>query len=132
MTTTIPEGARVQVYWNLHKHCYSVVALEGPAKGRVVAHVSSLNLADATFTVQPAGREKVRREQRKTVHAFVRGRWTSDVQSDVDADWDTVTYNPYRHDTFVTVSDESPIAGAKLVVGVTSVAGRPSIVALAN
>ncbi len=66
---------RVQVYWNLHKDCWSVVALEGDQKGRVVTHADKVLLRGATFSVQPAGNAKVRREKKKNVHAFVRGEW---------------------------------------------------------
>ena len=31
-------GLKCFVYFNLHKKCFSVKALEGPSKGRVFAH----------------------------------------------------------------------------------------------
>jgi hypothetical protein len=64
------DTTRVEVYWNLHKKCFSY----RPArKGGRVLHASSLLLENVTFAVQPAGRERVLREKRKNVHAFVRG-----------------------------------------------------------
>ena len=65
---------KVAVYWNLHTHMFSIRALEGPSKGRVIAHASALSLADVTTKVSKAGRERVLRERKKNVHAFVIGR----------------------------------------------------------
>lgn len=111
---------RVEVYWNLHKNCYSVRALSGPDKGRVIAHVPSISLTGAEFAVQPAGRRKVLRENRKNVHAFVRG-WTQfrpdgTTRKVSVAPWDAttrVTYNPYKFETFVTVGGHTPVTYAR-------------------
>lgn len=65
---------RVQVHWNVHRRCFSVVALEGPDKGRVVAHRRAVCVRDAEFVVQPAGHRRYLRTGRRNVHAFVRGR----------------------------------------------------------
>ncbi len=71
----ILEGDYVRVYWNLHKQCYSVQTRQ--KKGwRVTAHVDKACLDDPRFTVSAAGNARVRREQRKNVHAYVTGHWT--------------------------------------------------------
>ena len=91
----------VEVYRNLHKKCWSV--RQG---GKVKVHTSYICLQDVKFVVQPAGREKVLREQKKNVHAFVKGylisakkmnRLTAKMSS-----WtmDAITYNPYKHPHF--------------------------------
>ncbi len=113
---------RVEVYWNLHKHLFSVRALEGPNKGRVISHSHGITLTDAKFVVQPAGRERVRREGKKNVHAFVRGRVVGGefehrytmARSPL---WlkDRVTYNPYIYDTFVSAKTKEPIFNADSV-----------------
>jgi len=88
---------RVEVYRNLHKNCFSVRALSGENKGRVIDHVQSIMLKDATFVVQPAGRKRVLQEQRKNVHAFVRGTTTDQpIQHGL-----SVRYDPYLNDAFV-------------------------------
>ena len=88
---------RVEVYRNLHKGCFSVRALNGEDKGRVIDHVQSIMLKDATFVVQPAGRDRVLREQRKNVHAFVRGTITDQpIKHGLP-----VRYDPYLNDAFV-------------------------------
>ena len=107
---------RVQVYWNLHKKSWSVVALEGERKGRVIRYGSKqIFVKDATFVVQPAGRDRVRREGRKNVHAFVRGEWVAHLAGVRNENTVAVKYNPYKFDTFVTSETEEPIFAAKSV-----------------
>lgn len=64
---------RVECYWNLNKACFSIRALEGRHKGRVIGHADRVLIRDATFVVQAAGRAKVLATGQKNVHAFVRG-----------------------------------------------------------
>lgn len=92
---------RVEVYWNMHKKLWSVRAMEGPDKGRVIEHASSLTLSDCSYVVQPAGKAKVRAEGKKYVHAFVRGFWHNESVL-ITGYAHFITYNPYRDDTFVT------------------------------
>lgn len=105
------DNMRVEVYWNLHKHLYSVRALEGPNKGRVIAHSYGVTLTDVKFVVQPAGRDRVRREGKKNVHAFVRGRIANRDFGDCHVQFNDskVTYNPYVYDTFVNAATKQPI-----------------------
>ena len=116
------EGTRVQVYWNLHKECWSVVALQGEHKGRVVKHTDSIVIKAATFVVQPAGRERVRREGKKNVHAFVRGTVSliGELVEFMMVDGGVmenrpVTYNPYKFDTFVFADNQEPVFASKNV-----------------
>lgn len=100
---------RVEVYFNLHKKLFSIRALEGPGKGRVIKHTPTVGLLNATFTSQKAGREKVRREGRKNVHAFVRGdlfycrptHFFFQFERPIRERGARVTYNPYTDDSFV-------------------------------
>ena len=103
-------GIRVQVYWNIQQHRFSVVDL---ATGRVIPdlHPESLVLRDATFVVQRAGRERVRRERRKNVHAFVRGvLWTGEPP---EAAWQGVAYNPYVDDRWTDREARKGVVAAK-------------------
>lgn len=99
----------VYVYRNLRKKCFSV--RQG---GRVVAHVPSITLKDCTFIVQPAGRDRVRREGRKNVHAFVKGMVTEDREWLKDPS--RAVYDPYKFDTFVNGMTWKPIHSAPLVL----------------
>ena len=105
------DNMRVEVYWNLHKHLFSVRALEGPNKGRVISHSHGISLTDVKFAVQPAGRERVRREGKKNVHAFVRGRIANSGFEDCRENFsdEKITYNPYIYDTFVNAKTKEPI-----------------------
>lgn len=103
---------KVFVYFNLHKKCFSIKALEGDMKGRVIAHRDSVVLFNATFKVSQAGRERVLREKRKNVHAGVCGTWYDSHNDDVTLSsvrerGELVTYNPYKYTSFVYKEDES-------------------------
>lgn len=104
---------KVFVYFNLHKKVFSVKALEGPNKGRVIAHRSELNLGQATFKVSEAGRQRVLREKKKNVHAGVVGEWYGTVEPIENGI--AVTYNPYKYSSFVEQATEQPIHQAREV-----------------
>jgi hypothetical protein len=111
-----PIGLRAQVYYNLHKHCLSLVPLQGYGKGRV-QHAEQLVLKDVRFAVQPKGRERVLQEQRKNVHAFVRGQIVSinqPPQTSVSS-WTPISYNPYKYATFVNANSFEPVHAAEEV-----------------
>ena len=96
----IPKG-RVQVYYNLHKKCLSI-----RHKGKVIEHAREVTLTDARFHVQPAGRERVLREKKKNVHAYVSGKlkesfWFLQSPSYVWTAEQRVSYNPYKYKSFV-------------------------------
>lgn len=116
---------RVAVYFNLHRRLFSVKALEGPDKGRVIAHRDFVTLTDVTFRVREGGRQRVIREGRKNVHAFVIGTLGYSAEA-----WQApaaVRYNPYRSGTFVDVLDE-PVRSAR-VATLCLEHSRPSIAA---
>ena len=88
---------RVDVYWNLNRRTFSV-----RHRGKVVAYRDMVMLQDVRWVVQPSGQARVRREQKKNVHAFARGEW--DPMEPVDLtglNGKAVRYDPYKHDTFV-------------------------------
>ncbi len=108
---------RVFVYWNLHKHLFSVREVK---TGLVIHHANELVIENARFSVGQKGRERVLREKRKNVHAGVRGAWPDGWVESVTAPnlrgFQRITYNPYKHTTFVRARDEAPVEGADLVV----------------
>ena len=120
---------KVFVYFNLHRKMFSIKALEGPMKGRVVAHRHTVLVNDATFKVSEAGRQRVIREQRKNVHAGVSGTWLDDyfTFTSVSINGGAVMYNPYKYSTFVHLYGEHPIASARLVALDVGESKRPSI-----
>jgi len=113
---------RVEAYYNLHKRCLSY----RPSGGRV-KHAKAMILNDVTFAVQPAGRERVRREGKKNVHAFVRGEpaWVAGMDDSLEdygpenldrQGYRKVTYNPYKFDSFVFADNHRPVKNASQVV----------------
>lgn len=106
-------GTKVFVYYNLHKKCWSVKALSGPNKGRVIAHCDKIVLRDPEFRVSQAGRRRVIRERRKNVHAGVAGYV---MEGDLPCGrWLPTTYNPYKYESFVDLATEVPVQDAELV-----------------
>lgn len=97
---------KVRVYYNLHRHCLSVQ--HRTRQGwRVREHTDHITLADVTFTVSQAGRQRVLTEGRKNVHAFVQGTALSFRPH--PANGTQVTYNPYRNETFVESATNQPV-----------------------
>lgn len=124
---------KVFIYFNLHRKCFSIKALEGANKGRVIAHRNEALVFDATFKVSEAGRQRVIREQRKNVHAGVVGQWIGAEDGGDRFSIDTIsrngsaiTYNPYKYSTFVHRFGEHPIEKARLVA-LTTNDKKPSI-----
>lgn len=102
---------KVFVYFNLHKHVWSVKALQGENKGRVIAHLNELTLENATFKVSQAGRKRVLTEKRKNVHAGVVGELKIyDGLCDKP-----VSYNPYKYEYFYDRETLSPVYHASKV-----------------
>ena len=101
---------RSNVYYNLHKKCYSV-----REQGLVADHVDSIVLKDCRFNVAPAGQAKVRRTGVKNVHATVSGiiRFQMEKYFEEYGDFESITYNPFKYDTFVRLlwlyEDSPPI-----------------------
>ena len=83
-----------EVYWNLHKRCFSV-----RERGRVIRHTDHVTLRNAHFVVQRAGYERTVREKVRSVHAWVRGEVT-EASEGLSGPTALVTYNPYLADHF--------------------------------
>lgn len=113
-------GDKVRIYWNLHKKMYSVVY-----KGRVVSHTTDINLKDVTFVVRQSGRERVLREKKKNVHAYVVGKIVDDREVWFSqGNYDTISYNPYQSDSFRNVTRDEPIFKAG-IVALSSIGHKP-------
>jgi hypothetical protein len=103
----IVEGQRVFVYYNLHKHVFSIKSLEGETKGKVIAHAKQVLLKECEFKVSQKGRERVLKKRQKNVHAGVVGKLIlSERKYKGNKE---VTYNPYDYSTFVIKENKKPI-----------------------
>ena len=135
-----------EVYRNLNIRDEVVYSVR--KDGLVEGHVLTIIMDGSTrypikFAVGPKGNQRVRDEQRKNVHAVIRGHMVNAVwyYGDMDEaelahardtcdyfredfksptidgyEWKEVTYNPYKNRTFVTVEDEQPVMTARKVV----------------
>ena len=112
---------RVQVYRNLNN---GLISIQDLSTGLVLGHASAVDMEEANFIVREAGRQQVIREQRKNVHAFVRGKvvdvrnfkpfkgrrvggWTGacslvGLQGSSMYTTTKVSYNPYKAPHFTT------------------------------
>ena len=103
---------KVEVYWNLHKQLWSV-----RHNGRVIDHTHWIRLKDVRWVVQPAGNARVRRENKKNVHAFARGTLGPDkVHIPPGLHIYTVKYNPYENTTFVRCHDNAALNRSEYAV----------------
>jgi len=108
-------GKKVMVYYNLHKHTFSVTY-----DSKVIMYADYVKLGDVEFRVRKGGKERVRSEKSKNVHAFVIGtlldycEYPCEDMTSPSSD-KIVTYNPYKHDTFVFKNTEEPIYRAQEV-----------------
>jgi hypothetical protein len=110
---------KMKVYYNLHNHKWSIMDKE---TGLILGHADIVGMYGVTPKVSEAGRQRVLREKRKNVHAFMegyldrvlgfvpfRGRvlpegvFTScgTIMTDLLTE---LTYNPYKFDRFVVKS----------------------------
>jgi len=113
----------VQVYRNLSKKLHDddhgpVYSVRGD-DGLVKNHTCHLVLWDCVLRVGEKGKQRVRDEKRKNVHAYVQGRegWDTDGPDCISiTDAVTITYNPYKNNTFIRTDTGEPIHIAKMVV----------------
>lgn len=108
-------GQRVMVYYNLHKHTFSV-----QKAGLVILHADYLKLSDVEFRVRKGGLEKVRKQKTKNVHAFVIGIIEDFCmypcqELPLPPNDNIITYNPYKHESFVIKQTDDPIHTANEV-----------------
>lgn len=106
---------RVDAYRNLTAGCISVRSCESENRGLVIDHVDEVIIRDAVFAVGEKSRDRVRREQKKNVHAVVRGERADEMVVDESTGVE-VTYNPYQYDEFVIVETEEEVFEAEWAV----------------
>jgi hypothetical protein len=105
---------------------FSVRACEGSHKGKVIAYSNTLLLTDVTYRVSQVGRQRVLATKVKNVHAGCIGTIISIVspimrfQTDLPISSEliclggtSITYNPYKYDTFVELTTEKRVLNSK-------------------
>lgn len=122
---------KVAVYFNLHKDVFSLQSRDKDTYGRVIGHREQVLLKNAKFVVRQGGRDKVLKEKRKNVHAYVVGEIVNTFPSgDVSVLEFPVTYNPYKYDSFVKRADESKVFESDYAVLSLNEDGKPQTSAL--
>lgn len=117
-------GKRVMVYFNLHKKTFSI-----QYKGLVIAHADYVKLKNVEFRVRQGGKEKVRAEMSKNVHAFVIGDLVEFIEypaTDIPSATSSksITYDPYKYDSFVYRDTEEPVTSAREVEMINQPGGK--------
>lgn len=98
---------RIRVYRNLRNGLLSIQS-KTSAGWRVTEHAESVHLEDAVFKVSEAGRQRVLRERRKNIHAYVEGERITTWPDPHLTTWKApsnktvyrVVYDPFKMKTF--------------------------------
>ena len=89
----------VAVYRHLPREVFSIRALDGPHRGRVLAHGTQLGLRDARMVVNETARRKIAAGSAKDVHAWITGTLASVTLDDPVR----ITYRPRDRGVFFVV-----------------------------
>jgi hypothetical protein len=102
---------KFRIYRNLHKGNFSIQSYIKEKKGyRVTDRVSTAVFEKCSFTVSEPSRQKVIREGRKNVHAYINSESYRVVNSCIDVSkFREIYYNPYIYDSFIYKDDESKV-----------------------
>lgn len=104
---------KIRVYYNVRKDKLSVQQKVN-GKWKVTRYEDIVLMEGATFKVSESGRQRVLRDKRKNVHAFIEGEECPLIP--VNCLYrDIVTYNPYRDETFVASYYGKPVDAAEYV-----------------
>ncbi len=121
-------GTNLQVYMNIRKFKQGAPfwSLRDKKTKKVVGHECALVLEKCTFTVQPAGQAKVRRTNRKNVHAWIAGTRVDVSPVSIVAEYGLcptlrsichkVIYNPYQQDGFTLLCNQKLVTWAHTVI----------------
>lgn len=107
---------KVFVHRNLNKPPYwTVKARQGEDAGLVIGYDKTVCLSNVTFVVGEKSRQRVLASGQKNVHAGVVGNIKENCSPNTSG-WIPVTYNPYKHKTFVRLDNGEPILRASEAV----------------
>mgnify|MGYP000913145528 CR=1 FL=1 len=95
----------VDVYRNLNRDMWSICAVDGPHKGKVIGHADELVMLRAVFRVSEKSRQRALREGVRNVHAKVRGALVTSPVALHDGPFTWVRYNPTRCGHFTVGTD---------------------------
>ena len=117
---------KVAAYFNLHKHVFSLQSRSKDTYGKVIEHTDHVILKNPKFVVREGGRQKVLKEKKKSVHAFVVGEVVQGLpEGNVSVLEFPVTYNPYQGGSFVKRADREAVSEADYAILRLGVDGKP-------
>lgn len=109
---SLVQGQQVKIYFNLHTQLFSI---KDCGTGLVVAHGNGIMVEDIEFRVHQAGRERVLREKKKNVHAFVIGKYVGTAPEEVmSIPMRDAYYNPYKQDSFTDSKTDRKLSKAAI------------------
>lgn len=130
----------VEIYKNLHNGLFSV-----RQNGLVVAHLESFKLRQVFFKVNESGRQRVLKEKKKNVHAFICGLLDESMINFITPEKEAfflelveatkLYYNPYKTERFMIKrpdGNDFQLSNAKKCIHKTLmlVAGKAGIAAI--
>ena len=110
-------GKRFKIYRNLHRQSFSIQGYLKEKKGyRVVDRADCAVMENVMFKVMQTGRERVVKEKRKNVHAFVMPLSYKHLSKRASSKQNTeelreIYYNPYKYNSFVYKDTEESLEG---------------------
>ena len=105
--------AKYYIYRNLHKNCFSV-----KYKGKVIKHSTCLILENCTFIVNQKGQERVLKEKRKNVHAYIAAENFKECDKNFNNEnsLKKIYYNPYNTSSFIFEENLKTITTSKKIL----------------
>lgn len=107
----LEENKKVEVYFNLHKKMFSIRDFKTKI---VITHLDELNLKNVVFKVNQKGRERVLKEKRKNVHAYLIGDFTLKEEND-SSNFKEAYYNTYKTKEFIDKESSQELRQASFV-----------------
>ena len=109
---------KIELYRNIHKSrkekCI-VYSMRDAKTKKVIGHTKGgIYLKDCKLVVGKSGRARVHAEQRKNVHAVIRGTLIP-RQRGLHIYQGIITYNPYKYETFVNKKTEESITESPMI-----------------
>lgn len=109
------DGQRILIAYNLHKNCFSVRDFKTKI---VLGYEGCIVLSDVKFVVSAKGRERVLRERKKNLHAYICGYYYEKLQNEFlrgFTDQEQAYYNPYKTNCFINKRTKEPLITADIV-----------------
>lgn len=96
----VEKNQKILIYRNLHKDCFSVADSQSK---KVIAHGDGFLVKFLDVKVSEKGRERVREQKRKEVHAYIKGVFLKEetLKKETIQECNECYYNPYTTDTFI-------------------------------